>query len=199
MNMKKYFAEFFGTMFLTLVVIASIFTKAGLPTSITVGLALAIFVYTIGSVSGAHLNPAVTIGAWSVKKIPTKQALFYIVAQILGGLAAFLISKGLGYVEPAFVTHFSVYNLIGEIVGMLFFAFGIAHVLFSNKDSSGAAFTIGASLTVGASLGTGLGSLGLLNPAISMGIHIFDVSYLVGPIIGAVAGMWLYKWLAGSK
>ncbi len=197
--MKKYFAEFLGTMFLTLVVIASIFTKAGLPTPITVGLALAIFVYTIGSISGAYINPAVTIGAWSVKKIPTKQALFYIGAQILGGLVAFFISKTLGYTEPAFVTQFSFYNMIGEIVGMIFFAFGIAHVLFSNTNSSGAAFTIGASLTVGASLGTGLGSLGILNPAIAMGIHIFDWSYIVGPIIGAIVGMWLYKWLSNSK
>lgn len=197
--MKKYFLEFFGTLILTLVVIASIFTTSGLPTPILAGLTVAIFVYTIGAISGAHLNPGVTIGVWSIKKIGTKDAFIYILVQILGGLAAFGISRALGYHLPVLIEHFSMFNLFAEVIGMIVFTFGIAHVIFSHEENKNSAFIIGASLMIGGTLGTGLGSYGILNPAISIGVHIFDISYLVGPIIGAVLGMWLYKWIRMSK
>lgn len=65
MSNKKLLAEGFGTFILTLTAMFSILGSFDVPTPVLVGLTLMLFVYTIGSLSGAHLNPAVTVGLWS--------------------------------------------------------------------------------------------------------------------------------------
>lgn len=81
---KKLFAELIGTFALTLAVFVSINSHFPVPTPVIAGLTLGIFVYTIGSISGAHINPAVTIGIRTLKKITTKEAVWYIIAQFIG-------------------------------------------------------------------------------------------------------------------
>ncbi|HRP37319.1 MAG TPA: aquaporin, partial [Candidatus Dojkabacteria bacterium] len=76
-NLKKYFAEFFGTFILSIVVIVSVAGDFTVSTAVLAALTLLIFVYTIGSISGSHLNPGVTLGIFSLKKIKAKQALAY--------------------------------------------------------------------------------------------------------------------------
>ena len=94
-NIKKYLAEALGTFTLALVVALSIVTKFPIATPILAGLVLMLFVYSIGHISGAHINPAVTIGLWSIKKIKTNEALAYIVSQFIGaGIALFLVLNG---------------------------------------------------------------------------------------------------------
>ena len=197
--MKKYLAEFIGTLILALIVIASIFTAAGWPTAILVGVALTVIVLMIGAVSGAHVNPGITLGALSVGRIGKRDALFYIIAQLLGGFAAYGISLAFGRVMPEFMTDFSVITLVAEIVGMTVFAFGVASAMSGNRGQGGTAVLVGGSLMVGAYISGGLGSYGLLNPAIALGVSIWSVAYLVGPLVGGVLGMWLYKLLNSAK
>ncbi len=198
--MKKYFAEFFGTLVLSLIVIASIFTAAGWPTAVLVGITLAVIVLMIGAVSGAHVNPGITLGALSVGRISKKDALFYIVAQLLGGLVAYGISLGFGHVMPAFVTDFSVATLVAEIIGMTVFAFGVAGAMSSSsKGQAVTALLVGGSLMVGSYIAGGLGSYGILNPAVAVGVKIWGVAYLVGPVVGGVLGMWLHRILNSGK
>ena len=64
-----------------------------LPLAIVHGLALMGIVYTIGSISGAHVNPAVTLALLAIKKIAARDAGLYIVIQIPGGLAGALLAK----------------------------------------------------------------------------------------------------------
>lgn len=198
--MNKYFAEFFGTMVLTLVVIATVFNASGWPVAAIVGLALAILVLAIGAISGAHVNPAITLGALSIGKISKKDALAYIACQLLGGLAALLISKAFGQVIPTAVVDFSVVTLVAEIIGTMVFAFGVASALYGKGRGEGVtALVVGGSLMVGAFIAGGFGSYGIVNPAIALGLHVWGLSYFLGPIVGGVLGMWVYRFMHARR
>ncbi len=196
--MKKYIAEFIGTAVLSLAIIGSIVDGAGFVTLLTVGIALALLVATIGSISGAHVNPAVTLGLLSIKKIEWKEALVYIIAQFAGAALALILVRLHGTALPAIDYSFSWVSIIAECIGALVFTFGIASIVLAGdsvKADSRAPFVIGGSLTLGATVAVGLGSNAILNPAVAFGIGSLGLAYVIGPIVGAVAGMWLYKVL----
>ncbi len=198
--MKKYIAEFFGTLVLTLTVTASIFSAAGVPTAFWVGLTLAMLVFTIGAVSGGHYNPAVTFGMLVMRRISLKNALIYIFLQALAGVAVWAITMAMALQLPAFRTEFSVYSFVAEMIGMAIFAFGIMGALDKARGGLQTAAIIGLSLIMGAYIGGGLGSYGVINPAIALGVHIWAIPYLVAPFIGSVIGMLIYKFLGqGNK
>ena len=104
--MKQYGAEFFGTFWLVLGGCGSAVLAAGVPelgigylgVALAFGLSVLTMAYAIGPISGAHLNPAVSVGLWVGGRFPASQLLPYIVAQVLGGLAAggvlYLIASG---------------------------------------------------------------------------------------------------------
>lgn len=90
--MKKYFAELFGTFVLVFggvgaaVLAGSHIHYVGI--AFAFGLSLLVMVYTIGPISGCHINPAVTFGVWLSRKIGAKDAVMYVIAQIIGGIGA---------------------------------------------------------------------------------------------------------------
>ncbi len=94
--MKKNVAEFLGTFWLVLGGCGSAVLAAGFPdvgiglvgVSLAFGLTVLTIAYSLGHISGAHLNPAVTIGLWIGGRISAKEILPYVVSQILGGIAA---------------------------------------------------------------------------------------------------------------
>jgi len=94
--MKKNFAEFIGTFWLVLGGCGSAVLAAGFPdvgigllgVSLAFGLTVITIAYGLGHISGAHLNPAVTVGLYMGGRIPMKEVFPYIVSQILGGIAA---------------------------------------------------------------------------------------------------------------
>ncbi|WP_209331213.1 aquaporin Z [Lunatimonas salinarum] len=96
---KKNLAEFLGTFWLVLGGCGSAMLAAGFPdvgiglvgVSLAFGLTVLTIAYSMGPISGAHLNPAVTIGLWVGKRIDSKVVLPYILSQVLGGLAAALV------------------------------------------------------------------------------------------------------------
>src|SRR5271163_2652061 len=99
-SMKKYYAEIIGTFGLVFAGTGAIIindtsggaiTHAGI--ALTFGLVVLAMIYTIGDVSGAHLNPAVTIGFWAAQRFSGQQAWRYMAAQISGALLASLILK----------------------------------------------------------------------------------------------------------
>lgn len=196
--MKKYIAEFIGTAVLTLAAVGSIINGSGFVTVLTVGIALALLVATLGAISGAHVNPAVTLGLLSIKKIGWKEALFYIIAQFAGAALALILVRLHGVSLPPMDIVFSWTTLCAEFVGTLAFTFGIASIVLAQdagKAESKAPFVIGASLAIGVTIAAGLGSNGVLNPAVAFGIGSFGISYIIGPILGGIAGAWLFKAL----
>ncbi len=192
--MKKYIVEALGTMVLTLVVALSLRVAFPVATPLLAALVLLLFVYSVGHISGTHINPAVTLGLWSVKKIKSDQALLYILSQFVGALIALLfVSYTVG------VAHVPVVNslMVGfaEALGTFFFTFGIASVVYGKTPSVMSGVVIGGSLLLGISIAAMLGSNGVLNPAVAFGIESFNLMYVLGPIVGSVLGMQAYAYL----
>jgi len=196
--MNKYIAELLGTFGLTFAVLLSINGTFPVPTAVIAGLTLGLFVYTLGHISGTHLNPAVTLGLLSVKKIGLQDAGGYIVTQFVGaGLAMYLSS--LFITNPAILTVANTGTVgIFEFLGTFFFVFGIASVVFGKAPSAMSGFVIGASLLLGLSFAS-FGSNGVLNPAVAFGIGSFSLMYVIGPILGSVVAMQVFKFLSKEK
>ncbi len=202
-NVAMLVAEALGTAILTFSVLAVAKSAIGISyfAAIGVGLTLAVLVMTLAATSGAHVNPAVTLGLWTLRKIDTVKALLYIVAQFVGALAAFRLYEYLTgrTLENIAAPEFAWPVLVAELVGTAIFGFGIAAAIYQKYDGGKLAMTIGGSLAVGI-LAAGVASNGLLNPAVALGVQSWDKAYVIGPILGAVVGMNLYAMLfAGDK
>ena len=195
--MKRYFAEFVGTFGLTLAVIVSLGGGFFLPTSIIASLVVLLFVYSVGSISGAHLNPAVTIGLLSLGKIDAKNAVKYIIFQFLGSIAAMYIG-GIMVFNPSLQVLNSLPVFLAECAGAFFLTFGIASVVYGKTPAPASGIVIGGSLLLGVSVASVL-SNGVLNPAVAFAIGSLSLVYLLGPIVGSVLGVWIFAFIAGEK
>jgi len=191
-------AEFLGTGILTLVILAVSKSAMGYPyfVAIGAGLAAAMAVLVLGGVSGAHLNPIVTLGMWSVRKVKTIPAIAYLAAQFLGGIAAYyLFTYMIGQTFPATTADFEAKTLVAEAVGALIFSMGWAAVVYHRLDGAKAAGVIAISLILGMMVAAaGLG--GLVNPAVALGAHSWVWgTFVLGPVLGAIIGFNLYGLL----
>ena len=193
--MKKYLAEAFGTATLTAIVILSVSSEYIIATPLAAGLTLLLFVYTIGSMTGAQINPAVTLGLMSIKKLPMKDGMMYIIYQIIGAAVALILCSYIDMIPKNIDPSFSWKILSGEIVGTLFFTFGIASIVYGKVSDTMSGVVIGGSLVMGILFAAYIGSNGILNPAVAFGIGSLGWAYVLGPIIGSIAGFNLYKFL----
>ncbi|MBI3696807.1 MAG: aquaporin [Acidobacteria bacterium] len=194
--MKKYLAEFLGTFALALAVGLSLAGKFPVPTPVVAGLTLGICVYTMGAISGTHINPAITIGLLAIRKISVKDAVAYLVAQFAG--AALAMAVGRAFVAPAALTVVDSGATFGaEALGAFWLAFGVASVVYGKAPAAASGLTIGGSLLLGITLAAA-GSNGVLNPAVALGIGSLSIAYVVGPIGGAVLAMLLYRFVGGE-
>ena len=153
--MKKYTAEFFGTLVLSLIVILSVSGVALKTTPVLAAITLGLFVYTIGSVSGCHINPAVTFGLWVLGKIKQNEAISYIAAQVIGAMSAVGIAWVL--VEDLSRKISVIQNRVGndpmiglaEVLGAVIFGFGIMAVVSGKVKQELSGVVIGGSLFLG--------------------------------------------------
>jgi glycerol uptake facilitator-like aquaporin len=196
--MKKYIAEALGTFALSLVVALSIVGMFPVSTPILAAVTLGLFVYSIGHISGSHINPAVTIGFWSIGKIKTKEACAYIVSQFVGGFATLLVLSWIGVSSINLEIDNSALVLFAEIIGTFFFTFGIASVVYGKTPKELSGIVVGGSLFLGIAFAALMGSNGVLNPAVALPIGSFGLVYILGPILGSVLGMQAYKNLADN-
>jgi aquaporin Z len=190
--MTKYLAEFIGTFLLACAVSVSIAGKFPVATPVVAALTLGVCVYTLGAISGTHINPAITIGVWSLGKITIAEAAGYIAAQFAGGVVAMLVSNALA---PRAALTVADNGLVcaGEVLGTFVLALGVAAVVHGKAPGGAAGLTIGGSLLIGISLAAGAGSNGVLNPAVAVGIGSASLCYLLAPPVGALVAMQLYK------
>lgn len=195
-SLPRYTAEFVGTFLLAGSVAVSV--MYALPfTPLVAALVLGTGVFVLGPICGAHFNPAISLGFWSTGKLSSKDAIAYIIAQLLGGLAAYFLVPLLagGAMVPA--ADGTPWSILSEAVGTMILAMGVASVAYG-KVKDGAGFAVGGSLLVGI-LFAMTASDGVLNPAVALGAGALSLPYAAGPILGGLAGVWLYKWMAQAK
>lgn len=150
-------AELIGTFFLTLVAL----TVAAPFTPYAVGLTLLVFVYTIGSLSGCHINPAVTVGLVASKRFPLIEGVIYIVAQIAGALLARLVA-GLGAVGQL-AENYESGSIAAEFIGFGILILVVAATTENRVAKAGSGIAVGGGLLAGLLL-----SKGILNPAVAI-------------------------------
>ncbi|HEX7989315.1 MAG TPA: aquaporin Z [Stenotrophomonas sp.] len=235
---KRLAAEFLGTFWLVLggcgsAVLAAKFGGDGNPLGIGfVGVALAFGLtvltgaYAFGHISGAHFNPAVSIGLWAGGRFPAKDLLPYIVAQVLGGIvagfillqiaqgnASFLIdgsapgafaSNGYGALSPGGYTVAAAF--LCEVVLTAVFLIVIMGATHGRAPAGFAPIAIGLALTLIHLISIPVTNTSV-NPARSTAVAVFAgagaISQLwlfwVAPILGAAIGGLAYKWIGSDK
>jgi glycerol uptake facilitator-like aquaporin len=191
-------AEFLGTGILATAAINVARSQIGIGyfVAFSVAITLGVLVLMFASTSGAHFNPAVTIGMWTLRKIQTVQALAYLAVQMLGGLAAWRLAE---YFTGQSLTNIAGKNfewkiLVAEMIGTFVFTFGIAAAVYQKYEGGRLAATIGASLFIGTIVAS-LASNASLNPAIALANQTWGRAYIFGPIIGSIIGMNLFALL----
>jgi aquaporin Z len=196
-NAAMVLAEFLGTGFLTLAVLAVSKSSIGIPyfVAIAAGLVVATVTLTLGAVSGAHLNPLITVGLWSVRRIKTVPAIVYVAVQLLGGIAAYFLFAYLVGQHWNNTGTFEPKVLVAEAVGGFVFSLGFAAVVFQKLKGGVAAATIGMSLTLGVLIAAA-GAGGIVNPAVALGARSWVWgTFVLGPVLGGIIGFNLYSLL----
>jgi MIP family channel proteins len=223
-GLSAYIAELVGTFVLVLFIalIVSVYAgSASTPEFATIGLlhafVLMMLIQTLGGASGAHFNPAVTIGLAAVRKIGPQAALGYIAMQVIGAIAGAALCKvilselstaaSLG--NPSVSPILAGKTLLGalcELVGTFALVWAIMGVAVNPRGTRDwAGFVIGATLgfavlAFAPLTGAGLNPARALGPAIIAGNFIggfghFAVVYILGPIVGGLIAALGYKLL----
>jgi glycerol uptake facilitator-like aquaporin len=191
-------AEFLGTGVLTLMFLSVKNSQIGVPffVALAAGLAVAMMMFAVGRTSGANLNPALTLGLWTARKISTVSGVLYIIAQLLGAWAAYgLFTYIVNTSLPNPKAHYTTHALVTEAVGSGILAFGWAAALYQGYSRAVTAAVAGLSYIVGI-VSVSVFSIALLNPAVALGMRSWVWgTFVLGPVIGAVIGVNLYGLL----
>lgn len=227
MDIRKYVAEFIGTFWLTFAGCGSAVIAAGFPqvgigllgVSLAFGLTVVTMTYSIGHISGCHLNPAVTVGLAAGGRFPTSQILPYIVSQvagaIIGALVLYLIASGgpgfdlaKGFASNGYGDH-SPGNygffacVLTKIVTTMAFLFIIMGATHGKAPAGFAPLAIGLGLTLIHLVSIPVTNCSV-NPARSTGPALFAGGaalaqlwvFWVAPLIGGALGGVLYRWVS---
>lgn len=191
-------AEFLGTGILTLLVLSVQRSTIGVPffVAMIAGLTVVLISFAVGNVSGAHVNPAITIALWTARKISTVTAIIYVAVQLLGAWAAYYLYVYFAHNHLAPIGgHFSGRILVAEAVGTFIFAFGFASAIYQGYNRATASAVVGISYMVGI-VAASSASIGLANPALALGVRAWVWgTYVAGPVLGALLGVTLYGLL----
>jgi len=228
--MKKTGAEFFGTFWLVFggcgsAVLAAAYPELGIGfagVALAFGLTVLTMAYAVGHISGAHFNPAVSFGLWAGKRFPGKDLVPYIIAQVLGALAAgavlYIIASGKegfsldgGFASNGYGAHspdgYSMVSaLVAEVVLTCMFLFIIMGATDKKAPAGFAPIAIGLALTLIHLISIPVTNTSV-NPARSTGVALFAGGWAVeqlwlfwlAPIVGGILGGFLYSWLGKSK
>ncbi|MDX6707362.1 MAG: aquaporin [Solirubrobacteraceae bacterium] len=221
-TVTAYAAEGIGT-FLLVFFICGILSVANAPGGLQLDLAglgmlhaliLAVLVYALGASSGAHFNPAVTLGMLSIRQIRPRDAAAYIVFQLVGGVVAALLvlllfhHVGAASDYGATAVHANVIpgaspwlGLIAEAIGTFILMWAVmAMAVNPNAEKTVIGLVIGGALglavmIVGPATGAGLNPARWLGPALVSGSFPDFGIYIAGPILGALAAALGYRAL----
>ena len=218
-------AEFFGTFWLVLggcgsAVLAAAFPQLGigfLGVALAFGLTVVTMAYGVGHISGAHFNPAVTVGLALGGRFPAAQVIPYIIAQVVGGIVAaavlYVIASGKagfelgGFAANGYGEHSpGGYPLSSALVCELVMTFMILGSTHGNAPRGFAPLAIGLCLTLIHLVSIPVTNTSV-NPARSTGPALFAGGWAleqlwlfwVAPIVGAAVAGLVYRWLGGAE
>ncbi|MEO7201893.1 MAG: aquaporin Z [Candidatus Tumulicola sp.] len=225
-------AEFIGTFWLVFGGCGSAIIAAGFPSlgigfigvAFAFGLTLLTMAYTIGPISGCHINPAVTVGLWLAKRFPARDVIPYIIVQVIGAVAAAAVLYAIASGKPGFTVGQFASNgfdalspggytmasaLIAEIVLTFFFLMVILGSTDKRAPVGFAGLAIGLALTLIHLISIPIDNTSV-NPARSTGPAIIaalsggaELSQLwlfwVAPLIGGGLAGLLYPILFGEE
>ena len=228
---KRLTAEFFGTFWLVFggcgsAVLAAAFPELGIGfagVALAFGLTVVTMAYAVGHISGAHFNPAVTVGLWTGSRFPAKDVVPYIIAQVIGGIAAgavlYLIASGKpgfdaaasGFASNGYGEHspggFSMQSaIVAEFVLTAFFLIVINGTTHKLAPSGFAPLAIGLTLTLIHLISIPVTNTSV-NPARSTAVAVFQGGWALGqlwlfwvvPLIGGAVGGLIYRGLLEDK
>lgn len=226
---KKYVAEAIGTFWLTFAgcgsaVFAAAFPQVGIGlhgVSLAFGLTVITMAYSIGHISGCHLNPAVTVGLTAGGRFPARDVVPYVVSQVIGGVLAaavlYVIAKGApgfsvagGFASNGYGDHSPghyglVPALIMEVLMTAVFLFVIMGSTHGKAPAGFAPLAIGLALTLIHLVSIPITNTSV-NPARSTGPALFVGGWAleqlwlfwVAPLAGGAIGGALYRWLSAE-
>ena len=206
---RKLIAEFFGTMMLTLIACGVAAATGNLiATAFAFGLVVIAMAYTIGDISGCHINPAVSFGLFMAGKMKVQDMWKYIVAQVAGAIAGSLILalcltsfKNLGANLVAADTNIFI-GLLIEIILTFIFVTVILAVTDKSENKNIAGIIIGLTLILVHLFGIRFTGTSV-NPARSIGPALFELGdtfiqlwvFILGPMGGACLAGLFYKYI----
>ena len=219
-SIKKYLAECLGTLVLVVFACgAAIVTGCGtaeggmaayLTTALAFGLVIVAMAYSIGNVSGCHINPAVSIAMLVAGKMNGKDFVGYVIAQFIGAIAgaailAYIFGTGGGFGTNGLFEGDVVKSLIIEVILTFVFVLAILGVTSKVQNGAVSGIVIGLSLTLVHILGIGLTGTSV-NPARSVGPALLKGGealanvwvFIVAPLVGGVLAALAYQFLAGK-
>ncbi len=219
--MKKYLAEMFGTMVLVLMgcgtavsLNCGVDTASVVGTALAFGLAVVAMAYTIGGISGCHINPAITLGCLISKRISPKDAGMYMLFQVLGALIGstilYLLTSNAGMDGTGANSLQSGVNTTGGLLAEVFFTFVFVLTVLGTTDSNKGAGNF-AGLAIGLCLvlvhlacirytGTSVNPARSIAPALFQGGVALEQLwiFIVGPFIGAALAAFAWCFIAGD-
>ena len=201
--MNKYLAEFIGTFFLVLTIGCTVIPgAAGVIAPLAIGAALMVMVYATGHISGAHLNPAVTLAVFMRGKCPASDVIPYWIAQILAAIAAAFAAV---YLCGKSGTPMEITNVPLAMVAEFLFTFALAFVILNVATAKGTAnnsfygLAIGMTVMAGA-FAVGAISGGAFNPAVAVAIGVMKLVnlsqiwiHIVADFAGAIVAVFAFK------
>ena len=216
--MKKYISEFVGTLVLVLVAcgVAVISGANVIATALAFGLVIVAMAYSIGNVSGCHINPAVSLAMFITGKMDRKDFIYYVVAQVLGAIAGAAL---LGVLLDGFgALGANTYGLSGqlatnvwialliEVILTFIFVTAILGVTSKSENSSVSGIVIGLTLTLVHLLGISFTGTSV-NPARSLGPALLQGGkalsqvwvFILAPLVGGLLAALFYKYVLVEK
>lgn len=204
--MKKYFAELVGTMVLVLLGCgAAVFAGVGQPfapvgtlgVAFAFGLAVVAMAYSVGKVSGCHINPAITLGVWLSGRMGGRDAAMYMLFQVIGALVGsailWALASGSGSTTTltganAFADGAMLRALVAELVFTFIFVFVVLGATSNGAHGKFAGLAIGLALVLIHIVCIPITGTSV-NPARSIGPAVFEA---VGGSMKALAQLWLF-------
>ena len=201
--MNKYIAEFIGTFFLVLTIgCTGIGAGAGVIAPLAIGAALMVMIYAGGHISGAHYNPAVTLGVLIRGRLNATDAVPYIIAQLAGAALAVVTVK---FLRAGVAVSPIAIETGPALLAEFLFTFGLVYVVLNAATAEGTSGNSFYGLAIGMTVMTGAFAVGdisggAFNPAVALGISMLGISnwsnlwiYLVADFGAAIVAAFIFN------